>query len=134
MTDGSGIGAGPYVVIIVMGLVFLTLGVLHYAGYARRVVHPSIFSPYALAGAAWLGAAMVLAGMAGLLGEASDSTAVAVLRVLLHLAALVAFVVGLVSLVWMPRRLRPGWLDAWVQRGRPDAEAVAWPAWRRGPR
>jgi hypothetical protein len=116
------------IVVLLCGIVFLLLGVAHYAGYAKPLAFASIFSPYLLLGVAWLGAAALLGSLGLLLSDAGLEMAAA----LVALPAMVCFGIALLSIVWLPRRLRPRWLQGWIERGRPVEEVRRWPRWNRG--
>jgi len=124
----------PELVGTVCSLVLLTPGALYAAGFARVWAVTGVFGPYTPLGAAWLGVAGLLASLAALLASGPQTPLVTVGVGALLVAAALSWAVGLVGIVWLPRPLRPAWLRAWVDAGRPEAEAARWRPLRRGTR
>jgi hypothetical protein len=116
------------IVVLVIGLLFLAIGLAHYAGYAKPLAFRGLFGPYLPLGMAWFGAAAVLSSVGLMMSNAGYDIAAA----LVQLAALACFAIALLSIVWLPRRLRPRWLQEWIDRGRPVEEVRQWPRWGRG--
>ena len=116
------------IVILLCGVLLLALGLAHYAGYAKPLAFTGLFGPYLPLGMAWMGAAALLSGIALLLSHAGSGVAAA----LVMLPAWVCYIITMLSIVWLPRRLRPRWLQGWIERGRPVEEVRLWPRWGRG--
>ncbi|MDQ1292843.1 MAG: hypothetical protein QG608_724 [Actinomycetota bacterium] len=122
MVEGGSI-VGPAIVCMAGGAVFLALGLAHYAGFTKPVAFGGPFGPYLGLGITWMGGGTILSGLGLILSEKVHP----VFALLLCPPGALGFVIGVVSIVWIPRFLRPAWLRDWVDRGKPEAEARRWP-------
>lgn len=105
--------SGGLLVAAAAGTAMLALGVAHYAGRLRWMAQVWVISPYLVLAMAWLGAGAVLS-VAGLVLMAQDVAVLVLLGALLVVAAHVSWLVGVVGIFWLPRRLRPRWLEEQV--------------------
>lgn len=112
------------------GFVMFLAGAGAYAGFGKPIVVTMLPKPYLSFGLAWLG----LAGLLISVGSPLIDTGPKVLGVLISLLGLGCAAISLLSFVWLPRLLQPGWYKAWVDGGRSIMEAGRWSKFGRGGR
>jgi hypothetical protein len=108
--SSTAISAFGALLLLAGGVVVGLPGWLAYAGAWRRWTSDARGSalPYFPFGLAWLGAAVVLAGLAALIGVLGHIAAI-IAYLVLGLPGAVMFCCGLVFFIWTPRRFRPAW-------------------------
>ena len=110
------------------GLVLFLVGASAYAGFGKPIVVTMWPKPYLAFGLAWLGLAGLLTAVGNILIDSGPET----LGVVLTVLSLLCFAITLLSFFWLPRRLLPGWYNAWADGGRSMAQASQWPKFGRG--
>jgi hypothetical protein len=115
---------------VAAGFVLFLAGASAYAGFGKPIIVTMWPKPYLAFGLGWVGLAGLLMGV----GSALIDSGPEALGVVFSLFALASFVVFLLSFFWLPRRLRPGWYNTWVDGGHSIREVRQWPKFGRGER
>lgn len=100
-------------------VILLIQGIRHYRGYGRWLMR---FLPFdaGFFAVAWYGALGLLLVLDSLLSHISGP-----LALLFAIPIVPVFAIAMISLVWLPARLLPGWYRDWRAHGRPLAEIKA---------